>query len=151
MTEGPPVEPTQPPKEDIEEVTDIVFERMVEKAGKVLGRVLPEPGAPAANPSPGVTLDSEVVPVLKAFNNSMLLMIQSFGEGFQHLNNQVMALTRSNDQLRKALKRLSPKIAEDIERMEDEEKARVAVEAVEKTEETLQPSPPRNGFRVKKS
>jgi hypothetical protein len=35
--------------------------------------------------------------------------------------------------------------------MEDEEKARVAVEAVEKTEETLQPSPPRNGFRVKKS
>jgi hypothetical protein len=151
MTEGPPVEPTQPPKEDIEKVTDIVFERMAEKAGKVLGRVLPEPGAPAANPSPGVTLDSEVVPVLKAFNNSMLLMIQSFGEGFQHLNNQVTALTRSNDQLRKALKRLNPKLAEDIERMEDEERERAKVENVETSETVLQDAPPRPGFRAKKS
>jgi hypothetical protein len=149
MTEGPPVEPTQPPKEDIEKVTDIVFERMAEKAGKVLGRVLPEPGAPAANPSPGVTLDSEVVPVLKAFNNSMLLMIQSFGEGFQHLNNQVTALTRSNDQLRKALKRLNPKLAEDIERMEDEDRAKAEDEKVEKPAAELQPPPRRNGFRVK--
>jgi predicted phage gp36 major capsid-like protein len=76
-------------------------------------------------------------------------MIQSFGEGFQHLNNQVTALTRSNDQLRKALKRLNPKLAEDIERMEDEDRAKAEDEKVEKPAAELQPPPRRNGFRVK--
>jgi hypothetical protein len=67
------------------------------------------------------------------------------------LNNQVTALTRSNDQLRKALKRLNPKLAEDIERMEDEERERAKVENVETSETVLQDAPPRPGFRAKKS